>query len=65
MTKALALVVAPPNHEYGPHTIFAWKRRTTMKTDEEVAYGRTLYVVSERYGGKVVQANGIVLISNC
>jgi len=65
MTKALALVVAPPNHEYGPHTIFAWKRRTTLKTDEEVTYGRTLYVVSERYGGKVVQANGIVLISNC
>lgn len=65
MTQALALVVAPPTHEYGPHTIFAWKRRTTLKTDEEVTYGRTLYVVSERYGGAVVQANGIVLISNC
>lgn len=65
MTPALALVVAPPNHEYGPTTILAWKRRLTMKTDEEVSYGRTLYVLSERYGGAVVQANGIVLISNC
>jgi N4-gp56 family major capsid protein len=65
MTKALALVVMPPNYSLGPTTIFAWKRRLTLATDDEVTYGRTLYVVSERYGGAVVQSTGIVLISNC
>jgi N4-gp56 family major capsid protein len=65
MTPALALVVMPPNVAYGPTTVFAWKRRTLLKTSEEVDFGRTLYVISERYGISVVQPAGIVLISNC
>jgi N4-gp56 family major capsid protein len=65
MTPALALVVMPPNVSYGPTTVFAWKRKTLLKTEEEVTYGRSLYVVSERYGVSVVQPAGIVLISNC
>jgi N4-gp56 family major capsid protein len=65
MTPALALVVMPPNVSYGPTTVFAWKRKTLLKTEEEVTYGRSLYVVSERYGVSVVQSAGIVLISNC
>jgi len=65
MTKALALVVAPPNHRFGPSTIFAWKRKLRVKSDREEAYERTLYIATVRYGVKVVQDTAIVLISDC
>ena len=65
MTQALAILVTPQQHRFGPNTIFAWKRRYTVEHDREVLYGRDLYVASVRYGQAVVQANAIGLISNC
>jgi len=65
MTAALALVVMPPNHRFGPSTIFAWKRKLRVKSDREEAYERTIYIATARYGIKVVQSSAIVLISNC
>jgi hypothetical protein len=64
MTPALAVLVTPQTHRFGPNTIFAWKRRYTVEQDREVLYGRDLYVASVRYGSAVVQANAIGLISN-
>lgn len=64
MTQALALLVTPQQHRFGPNTIFAWKRRYTVENDREVLYGRDLYIASVRYGLSVVQANAIGLISN-
>lgn len=65
MTQALALLVTPQTHRFGPNTIFAWKRRYTIEHDREVLYGRDLYVATIRYGVGVVQANAVGLISNC
>ena len=65
MTPALALLVTPQQHRFGPNTIFAWKRRYTVEQDKETLYGRDLYIASVRYGCAVVQANAIGLISNC
>lgn len=65
MTQALALVVTPQAHKFGPNTLFAWKRRYTIEHDREVLNGRDLYVATVRYGRSVLQANAIGLISNC
>lgn len=65
MTDALALVVFPPNHKFAPIAIHATKRRLTVKSDNEVLYGRELWVASIRYGQAVIQANGVGLITNC
>lgn len=65
MTQALALLVTPQTHRFGPNTIFAWKRRYTLESDREVRFGRDLYTASVRYGSSVIQANAIGLISNC
>jgi len=65
MTPALALLVTPQTHRFGPNTIFSWKRRYTVEHDREVLNGRDLYVASVRYGNEVVQANAVGLISNC
>lgn len=65
MTQALALVITPQTHKFGPNTLFAWKRRYTIEHDREVLNGRDLYVASVRYGRSVLQANAIGLISNC
>lgn len=65
MTENLALVVAPPTHQFGPSTILAWKRKLAVDSKEEQDYARTFYVASARYGVAVVNADAIVLISNC
>lgn len=65
MTPALALLITPQGHRFGPNTVFAWKRRMTIESDREVLFGRDLYTASVRYGCSVVQANAVGLISNC
>jgi len=65
MTKALALVVFPSHPRFGPVAIHAYKRPLTIRTDREELYGRQLYIASMRYGTSVIQANAVVLISNC
>jgi len=65
MTKALALVVAPPTHAFGPSVIFAWKRHLKSESWRDEQSGRDLWLLSARYGIGVVQADLVGLISNC
>ena len=59
---ALALLVTPPKHRFGSSTVLAWKRQLQVDSDEEVAYGRTLYVTSSRYGVATVQTRNNSLV---
>jgi len=67
MTKALALIVFPEHPQFGPTYIHAIKRPLTVRTDDEVLYGRQLWTVSTRYGTAVMSGNadGVGLITNC
>ena len=65
MVPALALIVMPPTHRFGPAAITAWKRRLTVKSDREERFGRELWITSMRYGSAVVQSNAIGLVTGC
>ena len=65
MVQALALIVAPPTHEFGPAAVFAWKRHLKAETWRDEQYGRDVWLLSCRYGVEVVQDNAIGLITNC
>lgn len=65
MVAALALVVSPPNHQFGPAAMFAWKRHLKAESWRDEQYGRDVWLLSCRYGVAVIQDNAIGLITNC
>jgi len=65
MVPALALIVSPPTHQFGPAAILAWKRHLKAETWRDEQYGRDVWLLSTRYGVEVVQDNGIGLTTNC
>lgn len=62
---AYALVVAPPTNKYGPAAMFAWKRHVKQEAWRDEQEGRTVYLLSCRYGVEVKFADAIALISDC
>ena len=65
MVQALALIVAPPTHEFGMAAVLAWKRHLKAESWRDEQYGRDIWLLSCRYGIAVVQDNAIGLITNC
>lgn len=65
MVQALGLIVSPPTHQFGPACVFAWKRHLKAESWRDEQYQRNLWSLSTRYGIKVVQDNGLYLISAC
>lgn len=65
MVAALALIVAPPTHEFGPAAMLAWKRHLKAESWRDEQYGRDVWLLSTRYGVEVIQDNAIGLITNC
>lgn len=65
MVAALALIVAPPTHQYGPAAVLAWKRHLKAESWRDQQNGRDIWLLSCRYGVEVVQDNAIGLVSNC
>lgn len=59
----LAFIVFPPNTEYGPVVVLAWKRRMTVKNERQERFGYTYFVTTIRAKPVVVQALGISKIS--
>jgi len=66
-TAATAIVVAPPTHSFGPPAIFAWKRHLKSESwrGEQAQYGRTVYLISARYGCSVIQADLVGTVTAC
>ncbi len=65
MVAALALIVSPPDHQFGPAAMLAWKRHLKAESWRDEQYGRDVWLLSCRYGVEVVQDNAIGLITNC
>ena len=65
MIAALALIVAPPTHQFGPAAMMAWKRHLKAESWRDEQYGRDVWLLSCRYGVAVIQDNAIGLITNC
>ena len=65
MVPALALVVSPPTHQFGPAAMLAWKRHLKAESWRDEQYGRDVWLLSCRYGVAVIQDNAIGLITNC
>lgn len=65
MVQALALIVAPPTHQFGPAAMMAWKRHLKAETWRDEQYGRDVWLLTCRYGVEVIQDNAIGLITNC
>lgn len=59
----LSFIVFPPNSEYGPVVVLAWKRRIDIKNEYEAKFGYTYFVTTIRAKPVVVQAQGISKIS--
>lgn len=62
---ALALIVMPPTHRFGPSTILAWKRQMDVVTKPQEENARTMYITSMRYGIAVINSGAVRLLSNC
>jgi len=59
----LSFIVFPPDSEYGPVVVIAWKRRVTLKNEREETKGYTYFGTTIRAKPVVVQALGVCKIS--
>lgn len=59
----LSFIIFPPDSEYGPVVVVAWKRRVTLKNEREEVFGYTYFGTTIRAKPVVVQALGVCKIS--
>lgn len=59
----LSFIVFPPDSDYGPVVVLAWKRRITVKNEREEKFGYTYFCTTVRAKPVVVQAKGVCKIS--
>lgn len=59
----LSFIVYPPDSEYGPVVLVAWKRRVTLKNEREEKFGYTYFGTTIRAKPVVVQPKGVCKIS--